>query len=119
MNKAQAIQTFFESFGIPAYEESTVPDDAVMPYITYSMASDSIGHPIAMAASVWDKTYLWSRVSQIVDSISDALVQVKAIPLDVGYIYITRGTPFAQRMVDEDDTIRRVYINLMVEYLAP
>lgn len=37
MNKAQAIQAFWESFGVPAYEESTVPDDAVMPYITYSM----------------------------------------------------------------------------------
>lgn len=119
MNKAQAIQTFFESFGVPAYEESTVTDNAVMPYITYSMVSDSIDHPIAMAASIWDKTYSWENVSRIADAISDALVQVKSIPLDIGYIYITRGTPFAQRMVDEDDTIRRIYINLMVEYLAP
>ena len=119
MNKAQAIQTFFESFGVPAYEESTVPDDAVMPYITYSMASDSIGHPIAMSASIWDKTYSWENISLVADAISNALVQVKSIALDVGYIYITRGTPFAQRMVDEDDTIRRIYINLMVGYLAP
>lgn len=119
MNKAQAIQQFWESFGLPAYEESTVPDDAVMPYITYSMASDSIGHPIAMAASIWDKTYSWESISLVADAISNALVQVKSIPIDVGYIYVTRGTPFAQRMMDEDDTIRRIYINLMVEYLAP
>lgn len=119
MNKAQAIQTFWESFGVPAYEESTVPDNAVMPYITYSMVEDSIDHPIPMTGSVWDKTYSWTRVSQIVDNISNELIQVKSIPLDVGFVYITRGTAFAQRMVDEDDTIRRIYINLMVEYLTP
>lgn len=119
MNKAQAIQAFWESFGVPAYEESTVPDDVVMPYITYSMVADSIGHPIPMTGSIWDKAYSWETISQIADSISDGLVQVKSVPLDVGYIYITRGTPFAQRMTDEDDTIRRIYINLMVEYLTP
>lgn len=119
MNKAQAIQAFWESFGVPAYEESTVPDDAVMPYITYSMVADSIGHPIPMTGSIWDKTYSWENISIVADVISNALVQVKSIPLDVGYIYITRGTPFAQRMVDEDDTIRKIYINLMVEYLTP
>lgn len=119
MNKAQAIQAFWESFGVPAYEESTVPDNAVMPYITYSMVADSIGHPIPMTGSIWDKTYSWTGLSRIADQISDELVQVKSIPLDVGFVYITRGTTFAQRMVDEDDTIRRIYINLMVEYLTP
>lgn len=119
MNKAQAIQAFWESFGVPAYEESTVPDNAVMPYITYSMVAGSIGNPIPMTGSIWDKTYSWARLSRIADQISNELVQVKSIPLDVGFIYITRGTTFAQRMMDEDDTIRRIYINLMVEYLTP
>lgn len=119
MNKAQAIQAFFESFGVPAYEESTVPDDAVMPYITYSMAADSIGHPIPITGSVWDKSYSWARISGITNDISEELVQVKSIPLDVGFVYITRGTPFVQRMVDEDDTVRRIYLNFMVEFLTP
>lgn len=119
MNKAQAVQTFWESFGVPAYEESTVPDDAVMPYITYSMVSDSVGHPIPMTGSIWDKAYSWARVTNIADMISNELVQVKSIPLDIGYLYITRGTTFAQRITDEDDTVRRIYINLMVEYLTP
>ena len=83
------------------------------------MVVDSIGHPIPMTESIWDKTYSWTGLSQIADRISDELVQVKSTPLDVGFVYITRGTTFAQRMVDEDDTIRRIYINLMVEYLTP
>ena len=76
MNKAQVIQQFWESFGLPAYEESTVPDNAAMPYITYSMASDSIGHPIAMAASIWDKTYSWEnlRANQVADA--DAIIHL-------------------------------------------
>jgi hypothetical protein len=46
-------------------------------------------------------------------------VQVKTIPLDVGYLYLTRGNPFAQRMADDDDTVRRIYLVIMVEYLTP
>ena len=119
MDKAQAIQAFFESFGVPAYEESTVPDTAVTPYITYSMVADSIGHPVPMTASVWDKSYSWARLSGITNGISEALVQVKSIPLDVGFVYVSRGTPFLQRMVDEDDTMRRIYLNFMLEFLTP
>ena len=34
-NKWQAIDRFWNSFGIPAYDESSVPQGATMPYITY------------------------------------------------------------------------------------
>lgn len=119
MDKWQAIQNFWESFSIPAYDETTVPDDAQMPYITYNAAVDSLDRPTVLTASLWYKTNSWSEISQKADEISDALIQVKTIPLDVGYLYVTRGQPFAQRMVDEDDTVRRIYLTLMVEFLAP
>ena len=34
MTKANAIYNFWNSFGITAYEENTVPEDAIFPYIT-------------------------------------------------------------------------------------
>ena len=119
MDKWQALQSFWESFGIPAYDETTVPDNAVMPYITYNAVIDRLDHPTVMTASVWYRSNSWTEISQKAEEISDALIQVKTIPLDVGYLYLTRGNPFAQRMVDEDDTVRRMYIVLMTEYLAP
>lgn len=119
MDKWQALQSFFESFTIPAYDENTVPDDAIMPYITYNASISNLNSPITITANIWYRTNSWLDISQKADEISDSLVQVKTIPLDKGYIYLTRGNPFAQRIIDEDDTVRRIYLIIMAEYLTP
>lgn len=119
MDKWQALQEFWESFSIPAYDEATVPDDATMPYITYNATVDSLNKPVVMTASIWYRTNSWSEISRKAEEISNALVQVKTIPLDVGYLYLTRGNPFAQRMADNDGMVRRIYLVIMAEYLAP
>lgn len=119
MDKWQAIDTFWNSFDLPAYDESSVPDNAVMPYITYSAVIDRLGTPVLMSGNLWYRSNSWADISRKAEEISDALIQVKTIPLDVGFLYLTRGNPFAQRMADEDDTVRRIYIILMAEFLAP
>lgn len=121
MNKAQALNSFWNSFGVPAYDSATVPEEIESDlYITYDVATDRLDSPVMLTASIWHKnTMSWEQISQKAEQISDALIQVKTIPLDIGFLYITRGTPFAQRMSDEDAETRRIYINLMAEYLAP
>ena len=121
MNKVQALHQFWNSFGIPAYEHTTVNDEQVGDfYITYEVVTDSLDHAVPMSASIWHRnTKSWKAISDKAEEISDALVQVKSIPLDTGFLYITRGQPFAQRVADEDETIRRIYINIMAEYLTP
>ena len=122
LDKFQALNYFWNSFGIPAYESTTVPEGTNLGdfYITYEATIDSLGRAVPMSASIWKKnTMSWEEISQKAEEISDALVQVKVIPMRVGYLYITRGTPFAQRMSDEDESVRRIYINIMAEYLAP
>lgn len=37
INQATNIYKFFNSFGIPAYINGDVPENAVMPYITYQL----------------------------------------------------------------------------------
>ena len=37
MDKYQAINEFWNRFGVMAYDENTVPDDAELPYITYGV----------------------------------------------------------------------------------
>ena len=120
MNKWQALHSFWNSFGIPAYDSSTVPDNPGTFYITYNAVTDSLDRALPMSADIWKRdTTSWSDISQKAEQISDDLKTVKAIPLDIGYLYITRGQPFAQRMQEENDTVRRIYINIMAEYLAP
>ena len=121
MNKAQAIDSFWKSFGIPAYELTTVDEEKAGDfYITYEVVTDSLDRAVPMSASIWHKnTTSWKDISLKTEQISDALVQVKSIPLDTGFLYITRGQPFAQRVADEDESTRRIYINIMAEFLAP
>ena len=121
MNKAQAIDSFWKSFGIPAYELTTVNKEKAGDfYITYEVVTDSLDHAVPMSASIWHKnTQSWEAVTLKAKEISDTLVKVKSIPLDTGFLYITRGQPFAQHVADEDESTRRIYINVMAEFLTP
>lgn len=121
MDKSQGLQSFWETFGIPAYDELTVPDNAVMPYITYSNVTDSLGSPVPLTGSIWYHSTSWEEITKKADQISEYVnvLGFALVKLDNGYIYITKGNPFAQRMSDDSDSmIRRIYINLMAEYLT-
>lgn len=123
MDKWQAIQTFWEGFGVPAYDETTVPlgdNSPEFPYITYEMRTGAMGNTVALSASLWDKSNSWERISKKADDIAKAVGEYGhiTIPIEGGYVYITQGSPFAQRMSDEDDSIRRILMNIMVEFLT-
>lgn len=118
MTKEQAYHAFLASFGWPVYDENTVPDDATLPRITYSFSDAEFGNPVAMSISVWDRSTSWASVTTTKDRIYNAIgLGGKIIPFSGGYIWVKRGQPFSQRMADENDSIRRIYIVLEVEYL--
>lgn len=117
MNKWQAIDAFWNSFEIPAYDETAVPDDAVMPYITYSGTTSNFENPITLTASIWYRQTSWRDISLKADEIAQYLgYTYRAIKLDDGYMVLTQGATFAQRMRDEDDAVRRIYLMVDVEF---
>lgn len=120
MDKTQALCAFWEGFTWPAYDEGTVPRDAGYPRITYNVVTDSLDRPLAMYASLWDYGTSWESITKKADEIAEAIDNLypPAIAYDNGRLYITKGTPFAQRMTDENDMVRRVYINITAEYFS-
>lgn len=123
MDKWQAIHNFWNSFGIPAYDENTVntgEESPNPPYITYNALTGAVGQSLNLTASIWYKGYSWEEISQKADAIAEAIGYGFTLEnVDGGYIYITLGQPFAQRMNDpEDDSIRRVYLILNAEFLT-
>lgn len=119
MNKSQAIHRFWSGFGLPAYDQLTVPQDARMPYITYSVAEDSLDRPVSMTASIWYRSQSWEAVEKKSYEIASAITPGGYVMrLDDGHAWIYRGSPFAQRMSDTDDTVRRVVLNIMAEFLT-
>ena len=120
MDKAQAIHEFWSSFNIPAYDESAVPDDAVMPYITYNVATDSLDSILPLHGSLWYRSTAWDEITQKSEEIAEVLgangYLIKKI--NNGYVWMQKGKPFAQRMTDEDEQVRRIYVNVTAEFLT-
>lgn len=118
-DKWQGLQEFWSSFGLPAYDEDTVPQDAEMPYIVYEAATAGFENPIPISANLWYRSTSWKEISQKTEEIAERLKSLYLLPIgDKEYIMFAQGSPFAQRMRDEDGGIRRMYINVMVEYLT-
>jgi hypothetical protein len=119
MNKAQAIHQFWSSFNLPAYDQNTVPDNAKMPYITYSVSDSEFEYPTILTGSLWYRSSSWEEITLKSYDISKSItLSGKLINIDGGKVWIKRGNPFAQRMADVDDTVRRIAINITVEYFT-
>lgn len=120
MDRWQALHNFWRSFGIPAYDENTVPEGEKMPYITYELATGSFNDgDVPLTASIWYFDKGWGDISRKADEISEYIgFGGVTLPTDTGYLWIKRRTPFAQRMSDTNDNIRRVLLSISVEYFT-
>ena len=118
MDKVQAYHSFWSSFAIPAYDETTVPDGAVLPYITYNVLTSGFEDSLYPTASIWYKGTSWADITAKTEEISAAIgFGGTLVPYDGGTIWIKRGQPFAQRLSDTDSLIRRVMLNLEIEFI--
>ena len=120
MTKAQALYSFWSGFGLAAYDEQTVPDEAVLPYITYETITDSLGNQLPLTASLWYRSNSWETISLKAQQIAAYLGEGGVvIGYEEGALWITRGSSFAQRIEDpNDNSIRRIHININAEYLG-
>ena len=120
MTKAAAIYQFWNSFGLIAYEENTVPTDADFPYITYQLVTDSFDRETPLTASLWYRSESWTAINAKTEEISQKISRGgRIIPCDGGAIWLKRGQPFAQSMGDENDNlIKRKYLNITAEFMT-
>lgn len=131
MNKQQAYSEFWSGFGVLAFEENSVPTEDVVekmiegtelkkyPYITYEVLVSDINDPVFASASIHDRNTSWERIDLLANEISEAISKMKTIKLDNGRMFITKGSPFAQHMSEEEDLdYRRVVLNLGIEFFT-
>lgn len=132
MDKQQAYDKLWNSFGILAFEENSVPDDETIqaliesgyasskyPYITYQVLVDDLDSPVFPMAKLWDRNTSWTRIDAKLAEISRYIEDMSPIELDEGYLYATKGQPWGQRTSDPDDKAVIGYIlNLSVEFLT-
>jgi hypothetical protein len=134
LDKWQAQQAFWEGFGLPAYDERTVPEEVwnevlqkmvkvEMPYITYEAVGGDLGAQTTISASLWYRSNSWAEISQKADQIAQqiALAEKPAIKIDNGFmkVRLPDGMPFAQRMDEPSDKqVRRIVLTVEIEFLT-
>lgn len=122
MNKAQAIQEFWSSFGLMAIDEQSAYDEKIeLPsnYITYELQTGSFDSSLSLSASLWYYTTSWVDITEKADEIAEYIgYGGKFIEVNGGYVWIKLGQPFAQRMAVEQENYRRIILNITVDFLT-
>jgi len=120
VNKYQALQNFWGSFGLTAYDTYSVPTNAKLPCLTYSVSIGALDEPLFMSASLWYRSDTWTEIDNKANEIEARLNTSGIIlPLDHGFLFLFRGSPFAQRLNDSSDVrIKRIYFNIGAEFLT-
>jgi hypothetical protein len=124
MTKAEALYYFWSQFGVPAFDENTIPtgaDSPSMPYITYESSTDSLGGELALTGSLWSRSASWESAENLAELIAATIAGrgFWITKIKGGYLRIFKRSPFAQRMADpSDDMIRRIVINITAEFMT-
>lgn len=120
MDRWEAQYSFWSSFGVPAYEETSVPDrdDIAFPYLTYSAVAAPFNGDVLANASIWTRSNSWLQADTISDLIEAALKNGgRVVNYNGGMLWITAEAPFAQSMGDpEDDKIKRKLLSVAVHF---
>ena len=116
MTAEAAVFEFFNSFEIPAYLETSVPDEARFPYLTYTGDTSSWYSESGATISVnlfyygASEVGINAKVRELYYRLRDGGVM---LPCDDGCIWLTVGEPWCQSMEDpEDKSVKRRYINI-------
>lgn len=121
MDRWEALYQFWSSFGVPAYEENSVPDldQVTFPYITYEAKVGGWEEPVACTASIWDESYSWAAADRLSDTIESAIRLSDPVAYNGGMYRVWIGdTPFSQNMGDPDnDKIKRKVLNVNFEFM--
>ena len=127
MNRIQTLHKFWNSFGLKAYDENTVPDGVMDPnnpnylghYITYDVTDSGWDEDVPMMANLWYKSPSWGDITLKAMQIGDYIGRGGVyLDCDEGAVWIKKAPAFAQRMAHEGyDDIRRILISVEVEYI--
>ena len=118
---AKTLYEFWNSFGIPAYPEYSVPDEATLPYITYEVKQPNWRGVASYSAIVWYQDTSFESIANTVDAISTAIGEGKRLVMDDGYLYLFKEDLFVQmqpQSAEGDENMKVAYLSMNIHVLA-
>lgn len=117
LDKWSAQKMYWSSFGLPAYEENTVPDDAVMPYLTYQAVNGQLGGVPNASANLYYKGTSWTRIMQEVNQMEKAID--RQIFIEGGIMKVRKPLQhFAQPQPETVKNVRRMLLTVEIEFMT-
>ena len=120
MTKSQALNEFFNSFGITAFPNTSIPEESVFPWLTYENKIGNAGDsPISISVNLYYYTDSEAVPNKKVEEIADALgLGGKMLPYDGGAIWIQRGNPWCIAVPDESNSaIKKRQLDMTLTFL--
>ena len=120
MDRWEAIFDFWSSFGWAVYEETSVPKDAVMPYITYEAAVGGFEDILTLSASLWTRNGSWALADEKADEIERSIKNMTVCPkINGGRYRVYTSGEFARSSGDPDDRlIKRKILTVNFEFMT-
>lgn len=102
-----ALYEFWSQFGVPAYAEDQVPDDAALPYIRYSVAKSPAMETTILTAFNYHEKRLLGNVERVemAGKIADAIPE-KGVKIQMdggGFLTLFRNVDFQTLYQDPED----------------
>lgn len=126
MDKFEAQHTFWSSFGVPAFEENSVPDMptlkelGIRDYITYQKVNGVFGSSVMVNPNIWTRSATWDRADALQIAIQSQLEHGgKCFLYDGGMIWATpeNNASFSQSLGDpDDDMIKRYRLSVILQF---
>jgi hypothetical protein len=112
---------FWSGFGVPAFEENSVPsgeNKPDFPYITFPTVTSEFDSEYPIIVSVWARGSSWIPAIEIVDVIEAALKDGGInIPYDGGTLWVSMRQPFTTCMGDPNDNeVKRMLIYVTLHF---
>ena len=100
---AKALYSFYSGFGLDAYPESNVPENAALPYITYTVIEPD-----------WRNAASYKGICAKVDEITKAVGELVMLPTANGYVAIRPADPLVQYQPIANPEIKVAYLNFQI-----
>lgn len=109
---AQALYQFFSQFGIPAYAEDTIPQNAELPYLTYSNVDPDWREQRTIHVQVYYRNQTSNLASLTkADEIMAEIGDCRKLPFDGGLVVLR---PVDVQPKPPDGSVRAAVISLTI-----
>lgn len=118
----QTQNIFWNTFGIPAYDDQTASVSISYPHLTYESFDGVMDQQASLSINLWYRSSSWEEIKQKADEIKRALASGELLKYEDGYLWLKMpdSAIFSQPLDSgsDDSMVKRILITVEAESLS-